>query len=223
MRVRRALAGLVVALAACGSDGAGPPLRGSHLAVDAPGDHAEALNANGDKPQAPLDAGDIVGIRFDAGADALGIRIAIAGSPLDRLPADERQGPAWFVQLWQSATTPGAPTYFVAIVRDGEPAERQGAIHGWRLSVCAGTTVCEEPAEGATLTITGKEVNAAIPMRLLGLLDSPFSWAAFSYWNDSTEALAAWTDWVPNAARPPSGSTGFSPPETRGIFPPPGR
>ncbi|HVL89781.1 MAG TPA: hypothetical protein VM841_06050 [Actinomycetota bacterium] len=225
MRAQVAAPALVLALglAACGGDAStNDPLSGAQLVVDVKGDHAKALNADGVEPKNPPDAADVTGVRLDASEDSLSIRIAIAGSPYESASiTDPLQGPAWFMQLFAD-TKAASPAYFVAIVREGEPSRAGEQIKGWRLSVCPGTEVCNEPAEGATLKITESEVRADIPLTLLSKLKNPFTWAMQSYWNETQDPVQAHSDWVPEAARPSPGATTYSEPDTRATFPPEG-
>lgn len=219
------LVALTLMLAACGGDDGKPeavrPLSGSHLIADGAADTKQAVNALGKTPENPLGAGDILGVRMDADKETLRVRIAIGQFPLDRLPPDEKMGPAYFLQLWPSPKAKGAPMYFIAIVRDGTPKRTGDRAEGWRLSVCKGQDACDMPASGAELAIVGKEVRADVPLTLLDGIGNPFSWAALSYWNDTLDPLKAWSDWVPDNARPTGGPTSYSDPDTRAVFPPP--
>lgn len=211
----------IVLLAACGGDAKKNPgaLKGAALVVDPQGDIAKIKNADGVTPKAPIAAADITGVRMDADGTSLTLRIAIGGSPMKDLPNDPLQGPAWFAQLFAD-TKVASPAYFVAIVRDGEAQKDAGVITGWRLSVCPGTTVCEEPAQGAILSISDGEVRAKIPLTLLDKLSNPFSWTVLSYWNETQDPVQAFSDWVPESARPAPGAETFSAPKTRAVFPP---
>lgn len=216
---------LMLTMVACGGSGGTPdpakPLEGSHLIADGAGDTKQVINALGKTPENPLGAGDILGVRMDADKEKLRVRIAIGQFPLDRLLPDEKMGPAYFLQLWPSPKAKGAPTYTIAIVRDGTPKRTGDRAEGWRLSVCKGQDACDKPAGGADLAIVGKEVRANVPLSLMADLGNPFSWAALSYWNDTLDPLKAWSDWVPDNARPTGGPTSYSEPETRAVFPPP--
>ncbi len=213
---------VVVALAfaaACG--GGNTAVKGAHLVTDAAGDHAAAVNGLGKTPVKPLASGDIAGVRLDAKGTTLTIRIAIEGSPMAGLPKDPKQGPAWFLQAWADPKSAKGPSYFVVIVRDGPAKETAGAVTGWRLSVCAGQDVCTKPVPGGKLTMTAREVRASVPLKQLPLLKKKFGWVALSYWNDTLDPLRAWSDWVPDNARPVGGPDAVPPPESRYVFPPP--
>lgn len=222
-RVRRAVltAGLLLAAVACGGGDTGTgSLKGTHVIGDSPDDHTRALNARGEIPKNALDSGDIRGIRMEADGTRLQVRIAIGAPPLDRLPADTKRGPAWFIQLWATDKAHGEPAYFIAIAREGQAKAAGDSVQGWRLSVCPGTQVCTEPTPGTRLVIKGTEVRAEIPFDKLDQLRKPFSWVALSYWNDSDDPVRAWSDWVPDAARPTPGQSSYPPPESRAVFPP---
>lgn len=223
MRAPIAALAMSLALVACGGDEPDSikgPIEGAQLVVDVKGDHANALNADGIKPKNPPAAADITGVRLDASGDSLVIRIAIGGSPLGSdVSPDPMQGPSWFVQLFAD-TKAKQPAYFIAIVREGEIKATGDTIQGWRLSVCPGTQVCDEPAEGAELRVQSAQVHADIPMALLDDLRTPFTWAALSYWNETQDPVQAHSDWAPEAARPSPGATTYSEPDTRATFPP---
>ncbi|MGH2830986.1 MAG: hypothetical protein ACRDJM_10935 [Actinomycetota bacterium] len=216
-----ALGALALAIAGCGGgDSGAASLKGSHVIGDGVDDHERALNARGELPKNPIDSGDIRGIRIEADGTRLQVRFAIGAPPLDRLPAGEKRGPSWFLQLWSTDKAKGEPAYFVAIARQGAAKAVGDAVQGWRLSVCPGTQVCTQPTPGTRLVIKGTEVRAEIPLDRLEKLRNPFSWVALSYWNDSDDPVRAWSDWVPDAARPTPGQTDYPPAGARAVFPP---
>lgn len=209
---------LTLVAAACGKSEPAT-LKGSSVVVDEKGDTVDVVNAKGKKPTSPLLSADIEGVRLDADGSRLDIRLIAGESPLYHLPKDPKEGPAWFMNIWTSPKSPDAPAYIVAIVRDGPAREENGQVLGWRLSVCKGTDVCDKPAASAILEITGTRIHATVPLSLLKGSGASIAWTMQSYWNDKVDPLTAWSDWVPNAARPAPGSTSYPDPATRAIFP----
>ncbi|MHB8511739.1 MAG: hypothetical protein ACYDCC_06115 [Actinomycetota bacterium] len=223
--MKRTLIVLLLAFAACSKSppmnaSVIPSLKGSLVVANQTGTLKDAMNAMGQKPVHPLASAEILGVRIDADGRTMIVHVQLGGSPLTNLPDQDKEGPDWFMHVWRDTVAKGAPAYIIAITRTGKPRlSSNKQILGWSLSICPGNGPCSNAPTGATLQMVGSQILFKVPLDALKGLANKISWAMQSFWTDVPDPRLAWSDWVPQAARPAPGATTYPAPEKRAQFP----